>query len=217
MAHVCGNCDFFDGSGTYTSRCPSCDGNMRFTLLDPRGTATATLDRPDDGPAEQPSEPPRGRSPRSSTKPAWHDPYAYGYEEIEAPWEFRYAQIGAGIGAYFFVWRWGQRLITLLVVTSPDGPPKGKELMAMGVGILVLNCAAALAGGGAAGMWAKNWIVQGLGVAVGVLAIPLVGMMIFAPESWPLFCVTLAATSVLTMVGAFLGHLIVKPTRIANS
>jgi hypothetical protein len=42
-------------------------------------------------------------------------------------------------------------------------------------------------------------------------------MMIFVPESWPLFCVTLAATSVLTMVGAFLGHFVVKPTRIAIS
>ena len=190
---------------------------MRFTLLDPRATVTATLDRPGDCP----TEPSRGRSTERSleraTKPAWHDPYAYGYEEIEAPWEFRYAQIGAGIGAYFFVWRWGQRLMTLLVLGAHVGPLKGKELLAMGIGILILNCVAALAGGGAAGMWARNWILQGLGVAAGVLVIPLVGMLIFAPESWPLFCITLAATSVLTMVGAFLGHLIVKPTRIAIS
>lgn len=217
MAHVCGNCDYFDGSGTHTSQCPSCGGNMRFTMLDPRSIATATLDRPDEQPREPVRESSSARAPKSSTKPAWHDPYAYGYEEVEAPWEFRYAQIGAGIGAYFFVWRWGRRIITLMVMTSPDGPPKGKELVALGVGILVLNCCAALFGGGAAGMWAKNWILQGLGVAAGVLVIPLVGMLIFVPESWPYFCVTLAATSALTMLGAFLGHWIVKPTRIAIS
>ena len=213
MAHVCRDCDYFDGSGTHTSCCPSCGGNMRFTLLDPRATATATLDDP----AEDPSEPSQGPSLEPSTKPAWHDPYAYGYEEIEASWETRYAQIGAGIGAYFFVWRWGRRFITSLVLTSLDGPPTDQQLLALGIGVLALNCVAALAGGGAAGIWAKNWILQGLGVAAGVLAIPLVGMIIFAPESWPLFCITLAATSVLTMLGAFLGHLVVKPTRLAIS
>src|SRR5687767_11042629 len=112
MAHVCRNCDYFDGSGTHTANCPSCGGNMRFTLLDSRATATATLDPLADTETEHPSEPWRDVSDETTAQPDWNNPYAYGYEEIEAPWACRYAQIGAGIGAYFFVWRWGGRFLT---------------------------------------------------------------------------------------------------------
>ena len=217
MAHVCRHCDYFDGSGTHTSSCPSCGGNMRFTLLDPRATATATLDPPADRTTKDPSEPWQVLSRETSTEPDWNDPYAYGYEEIEAPWAFRYSQIGAGVGAYFFVWRWGGRFMTSLFVSSLDGSPHDKQLVGLGIGILILNCFAALFGGGAAGFWAKNWILQGLGVAAGVMAIPLVSMLIFAPESWPMFCISLAATTLLAMLGAFLGHLLVKPTRVPIS
>ncbi len=217
MAHVCGSCDYFDATGQHTSQCPSCGGRMRFTMLDPRATATATLERPIERGTEAAAERSSPRLSSSSIKPAWHDPYAYGYDEIEAPWEFRYAQIGAGIAAYFFVYRWGRRFLTLVLAGMFKDPPTEKEMLVLGVAILVLNCVAAMGGGAAAGMWAKNWILQGLGVAVGVLVIPIVGLLIFAPESWPILLITLAATSVLTMVGAFLGHMIVKPTRVAIS
>lgn len=197
MPYTCSHCDFFDTEGAHKSTCPSCGGRMRMTMFDPRGTATATLEPP--------------------AKAAWKDPYAYGYEEIEAPWAFRYAQIGVGVSAYFFVWRWGQRIMLLLYGTSLAQMPKNKAAMTVAVAVFAMNCIAALVGGGAAGFWARNWIVQGLGVAVGVLVIPLVGMLIVAPESWKLFAVNLAATSVLALVGAFLGHLLVKPTRVVNS
>ncbi len=217
MAHVCRHCDYFDGSGTHTSSCPSCGGNMRLTLLDPRATATATLDPPADRSTEDPKVFRRGVSQEMPTEPDWNDPYAYGYEEIEAPWAFRYTQIGAGLGAYFFVWRWGGRFLTSLYVSSLDSPAHNQQIVGLAIGTLILNCVAALVGGGAAGFWAKNWIVQGLGVAAGVFAIPLVSMLIFAPESWPMFCLSLAATTILTMLGAFLGHLLVKPTRVPIS
>lgn len=217
MAHVCRNCDYFDESGTYTASCPTCGGNMRLTLLDPRATATATLDPPADRATEDRSECWRGSAHDTGTQSDWGDLYAYGYEEIEAPWTFRYAQIGAGVGAYFFVWRWGGRFLTSLSIASLDGPADENQIMVLGIGGLILNCAAALFGGGAAGIWAKNWILQSLGVATGVFAIPLVGMLVFAPESWPMFCISLAATSVLTMLGAYLGHLLVKPTRVPIS
>ncbi|MBI3840175.1 MAG: hypothetical protein HY288_19815 [Planctomycetia bacterium] len=197
MPYVCGRCDFFDVEGARGSACPSCGGDMRFTMLDPRATATATLDEP--------------------TQPAWQDAFAYGYEEIEAPWSFRYAQIGVGISTYSFVWCWGRRIVTLFIGAPLSGSRPEKTQFALGVGILVMNCLAALAGGAAAGFWARNWIPQGLGVAAGAIGIPLVFALIFPPGSWPLFSITLAATSALAAAGAFLGHLLVKPTRIAKS
>jgi hypothetical protein len=194
MPYVCRECDFFDAYGAHASACPTCGSDMRFTMLDPR--ATATLAEP--------------------TQPAWHDPFIYGYEEIEAPWAFRCAQIGVGISAYSFVWGWGRRIATLLFGASFKDLPQEKAF-ALSVILFVMNCFAALVGGAAAGFWARNWIPQGLGVAAGALSIPLVALLVFAPDSWPFFCITLAATSVLTLVGAFLGHLLVKPTRIPNS
>lgn len=197
MPHVCRKCDFFDSDGAHGPACPECGGDMRFTMLDPRATATATLDEPEE--------------------PTWKDPFVYGYEVIEAPWEFRYAQIGIGVSTYFFAWRWGQHFLHLLIAPAMGDVPEERALLVLGVAILAMNCLAAFVGGAAAGFWAKNWVVQGLGVAVGVLGIPIIGILIFLPESWPLFAIGLAVTSCLSMAGAFVGHLVVKPTRVVNS
>jgi len=170
---------------------------MRFTLLDPRATATATLEPP--------------------AEPAWHDPFINGYEEIEAPWSFRYAQIGIGISTYSSVWCWGRRILMFVMGVPFVGPPPEKTRVALVAGILIMNGLAALAGGGMAGFWARNWIPQGLGVAAGAIAIPLAMALIIPPDSWPLFGITCAITSTLAVVGAFLGHWLVKPTRIVHS
>jgi hypothetical protein len=169
---------------------------MRLTMLDPRATATATLGPP--------------------TKSAWHDPLAFGFEEIEAPWSFRYAQIGIGVSTYSFVWCWGRRILMFAMGVPLIGPPPEKTRVALIGGILAMNCLAALAGGGVAGFWARNWIPQGLGVAAGAIAIPLAVALLFPPDSWPLFGITVAATSTLAVAGAFLGHWLVKPTRIVK-
>ena len=169
---------------------------MRFTMLDPRATATATLDPP--------------------TQPAWHDPLSYGYDEIEAPWSFRYAQIGIGVSTFSSVWCWGRRILMFLMGVPLIGPPPEKTRVALVVGILAMNGLAALAGGAVAGFWARNWIPQGLGMAAGAIAIPLTVALIIPPGSWPLFGITAATTSVLAVAGAFLGHWVVKPTRIVN-
>jgi len=175
---------------------------MRFTMLDPRGapTATATLE-----PGAEPE------------KPEWHDTYKYGYEEVEAPWSFRYAQIGIGISTYFIISRVAVPLILLPFAFAVSDLKPDTAVLAIGLVAMLLYCLAALGGGAFAGFWARNWLPQGLGVAAGVLFIPLVIMLVFVPENWPKFCITLALTSVMTIVGAFLGHLLVKPTRIPRS
>jgi hypothetical protein len=199
MPYVCRDCEHFDPEGASASACSECGGAMRFTMIDPRG------EQADDA------------GSAAEARPAWHDPYQYGYEIIEAPWEFRYAQIGIGISTYFFIWRMSRAMLLFLIGTSIESMPIEKVALILGIGVLVLNCVAAIAGGAAAGFWARNWVVQGLGVACGVLAIPIIGMLIFIPESWPIFFIMLAATSTLTMLGAFLGHLLVGPTKIPIS
>jgi hypothetical protein len=168
---------------------------MRFTMLGQAATATATLDPP--------------------TQATWRNPYAYGYEELEASWKCRYAQIGVGISTYLFVYRWGPRILTFMV-GAQDKLPRDK-LATLAMIILALNCIAAFAGGFAAGFWARNWFMQGFGVLVGVLTIPLVTMFFIPPKDLTMFAITLAATGFLTPVGAYVGHLVVKPTRIVRS
>ncbi len=170
---------------------------MRFTMLEPRATATATLDEPPARPRDE-----------------WHDPFKYGYEEIEASWSFRYSQIGFGITTYFLVSRGGAALVLVPLGLALRDKSVGTVVVVISLGWLLLSSLAALAGGAIAGCWARNWLAQGLGVAAGVFFVPLLFLLIFVPQSWPMFCISLAITSVLSVVGAFLGHLFVKPTRI---
>ena len=48
--------------------------------------------------------------------------------------------------------------------------PSERPRIALGVAMLVMNCLAALAGGGVAGFWTRNWIPQGLAVAAVLLS-----------------------------------------------
>ncbi len=198
MAYVCQGCDFFDAQSDHAPGCPQCGGRMRMTLVDPRATAVATLDEPEE--------------------PTWRNEHAFGYEEIEAPWAFRWAQIGAGFSTYFFVARWSRRITTFFfIMNSPNGVLSPQQQLKITVIVVLLNCIAALAGGAAAGFWARNWIVQGLGVIVAALAVQCLPLFFFPPDSWPVIYITLATTTLFARCGAFLGHVLVRPTRIAKS
>lgn len=194
MPYVCRDCNHFEPEAAAGGACPECGGVLRLTMLDPRGASPEPV--------------------TATAKPAWHDPLAGGYEEIEAPWSFRYAQIGVGVATYCFLWRVGAVVGTIMFATALSDHPSDSWPLVYIFGLLALRCIAAIVGGAAAGMWARNWIPQGLGVACGILAIPLLLMLVYSPESWPFFLVSLAITSVLSVFGAFIGHLVVKPTRI---
>jgi hypothetical protein len=200
MPYVCWTCEFFDADGAHAAGCPSCGGRMSFTMLGPTSTATATATL----------------APQAKT--AWRDPYAHGYEVLEASAACRYAQLCAGISTYFFVYRWGPRLLTLLaggdLITKKVPPDKVAVLV---VAILIANCIAAFSGGFAAGFWARNWLMQGLGVLLGVLTIPVVSSFFSPPAHMLMYGITLAASGTLALAGAYAGHLIVPPTRIPTS
>ena len=214
MAYVCRSCDYFDGEGAHGAGCPNCGGAMRFTLLDPRATATATLEPVATTKASAPT---KASQTTISDKPDWHDPYKYGYEEVEAPWGVRYAQIGVGVTTYFLISRLGVPIILLpLIFALSDTNPRTAAVV-LGLAALALYSLAAIGGGFIAGVWARNWIPQGLGVAAGVSIIPLVMLLVFRPESLPIYLITVVITSAFTVMGAFIGHMVVKPTRIPKS
>ena len=122
-----------------------------------------------------------------------------------------------GISAYYFISRLAVPFILIpFYLAFSDFPPHVAALLIV-VMMMFLYCLSALAGGAVAGFWVRNWLPQGLGVACGVLFIPLLWMLVLTPENWPRFCITLALTSAFTVVGAFLGHLVVKPNRITRS
>ena len=79
-----------------------------------------------------------------------------------------------------------------------------------------LYVAASLAGGAVAGAWSVNWIPQGVGVGLGVLVIPLVLLLIFLPESLPLYLIGVAITTGLTVLGAYIGHRVVRPAQFLS-
>ena len=116
---------------------------MRFTMLDPRGAATATA-------MLEPSA--------EAARPDWHDTFKYGYDEVEAPWSFRYAQIGVGISSYFFISRLAVPLILLPFIFAFSDMRPDVAAMAIGLMALFLYCLAALGGGAVAGFWARNWL-----------------------------------------------------------
>ena len=212
MAYVCRSCSFFDGECAHASECPECGGAMRFTLLDPRGMAGETSAKTGSATATTTLEAP----PKQATE-AWQNTYTYGYDEIEAPWAIRYAQIGVGIATYFIFSRFILPIIMLPIYASLDEMSPAAAMVVLALTMLVNYSVSALIGGFMAGAWSRNWVPQGLGVAAGILIIPLVLMLIFAPEHVLLMLVLLVITSGLTVVGAFLGHLVVKPTRIPRS
>src|SRR5262249_34822229 len=106
-------------------------------------------------------------------------------------------------------------LLPLIFALSESDPRTA--IVVLGLASLVLYCLSAIGGGFIAGVWARNWVPQGLGVAAGVSFIPLVMLLVFRPESLPIYLITVVVTGALTVLGAFLGHVTVKPTRIAKS
>jgi hypothetical protein len=197
MPYVCRSCDYYDESGNSNCDCPECGGAMRFTMIG-RATATATLDAP---------------APREE----WRNPYKYGYDEIEAPWAFRYAQIGVGITLYWIVSRVvGLAILVPMILSMAHVPPE-KAAAVLIAASLAIYCVAAVAGGAVAGFWARSWVVQGLGVVAGISLVPLVIALVTAPAASAMVLISAALTCPFTVLGAFIGHLIVKPTRVPHS
>jgi hypothetical protein len=189
MPYECRECEYVNHEASLGS-CPECGARMRYTAI---GPTTATIEE----------EPPID----------WHNPYQYGYDEIEASPTFRWAQIGIGISTYWLFSRLGLLVPILFVVAKADMKKSASVILAIR---LVIACIAALFGGAVAGFWTKNWVVQGLGVVAGVSLVPLLIGAVFFPASWHMILIGAAVALPFAIAGAFAGHLVVRPTRVPH-
>ena len=121
-------------------------------------------------------------------------------------------QIATGILVFLLVSRWGGRILILLIGSNAQVATPGQAVY-LAVYTCLLYVAAALAGGAVAGAWSVNWIPQGIGVGFGVLIVPLMLLLFFLPESLPIYLVGCGHHTGLTVLGAYLGHLLVRPAQ----
>ncbi|HLA84741.1 MAG TPA: hypothetical protein VJL29_08100 [Thermoguttaceae bacterium] len=194
MPKKCEHCDFFDREN-HLNECPNCGNPLRFTMFAPPGFET------------EPSLP-------AGVEP-WSERLAV-YEEMELPWSMRSAQIGAGIGAYFLISRTVTSVLTGLFLFSGGASEPEEAVVIYLMLAAICYVVGALAGGAVAGAWSINWVPQGIGVGVGVFLTPIIWFIAFPPEhamSTILFLGVIGVTTVLAVVGAYLGHKVIRPFR----
>jgi hypothetical protein len=133
-------------------------------------------------------------------------------ELLEQPLNVRMVQIATGILIFLLVSRWGARILILLIGSNARVATPGQAIY-LAVYTCLIYIAAALAGGAVAGAWSVNWIPQGIGVGFGVLIVPLMLLLFFLPESLPFYFIGVVATTGLTVLGAYVGHLLVRPAQ----
>ena len=200
MPKKCECCGFFDPENDLTE-CPNCDSALQFTMFTPPGYET-----------QEQEEDYGGAAP-------WSEHLA-NYEEMELPVGIRMAQIGAGIGAYFLVSRGVTRLVSGLFAFG-SGPMTFDELLTIQIiFILTFHVVGAIVGGAVAGAWSINWIPQGIGVGIGVFTIPIILFLVFAPAHTGLtilFLAVICFTTMFAVLGAYLGHKVIRPSRYVIS
>lgn len=195
MAKYCPSCNYYTDDGAQQD-CPKCGFAMQFTLLGRRGG--------------QPDEPAPGE------KPAWAVEDPNEWVPVEQPLQWRTAQISAGITFYFvamFVWRWVAAAFIVGMVVSGEKDVRG-IFIATALLTIAFCTVAAIVAGVIAGAATINWMPQGLGVAGGLLVIPLLLLLVLSPASLPVYMITILITTGVTVLGAFLGHKLLPPSRV---
>jgi hypothetical protein len=188
MFKTCPDCEFYTdvvSEGT----CPDCGSGLQLTMLKPARSSLAEGQAPEEEEAFVPNT-----------------------ESLELPPVVRLTQIGAGIFVFLAVSRWGSRILFLLIGEDAEVSTQGQAVYLFAY-TAFLYAAASLAGGAVAGAWSVNWVPQGIGVGLGVLAIPLFLLILFLPESMPIYLLGVLLTTALTVLGAYIGHRLVRPSQ----
>ncbi len=204
MARICAACNHYDSAGN-EERCPECQGEMRLTFLEPQGASLA-----DDPMAAQ---------------RALQENFQRSSRPVELSGKSRLVQIGMGVSIQSTILYYGHVLVGFAYAeVLRETQPQSFSLMILCIsfGVYVL---ASLVGGGIAGAWCVNWMTQGVVVGVGVAAMAvlrtilgLIGSPAVQETGLLLLVVALLAiatiTIALTIAGALLGHLMIRPTRL---
>lgn len=188
MFKVCGECDYFS-QDTSLTECPDCSARLQLTSLPPKGVEIVT-----------------------ENDAVLCSPVC---EAMELPPVVRLAQVVTGVAIFFMVTRWGNRILFFLIGSDPDVNTAAEAAYLMGY-TCFLYVAASLAGGAVAGAWSVNWVPQGIGVGLGVLAIPMILLLILLPSSVPIYLIGVMVTTLLKVLGAYVGHRIVRPSQFIS-
>ena len=180
MAQVCSACAYYTAQADSTS-CPRCGQRLQFTMLGPPSMHAEEEERHE--------------------QPAWVRPPDHCVEVLELPLSVRLGQIASGIGAFFVMRRFGSLFLMvcfgdLLFHESPV-----VVITASIVISLVIYGTAAILAGVIAGAWSVNWVPQGIGVGLGLFAIPLFLLALFIPQSLILYLMIVLVTTPLTVFG----------------
>jgi hypothetical protein len=195
MPKKCDSCGFYDPENQLFD-CPKCGQSLKFTMF-----------APPEYQAQEPAEP--------QGKAAW-DSSAAKFEQLELPFGVRMTQIGAGIGIYCFISRTVMNFFFALCFIGSENVRIEHAIAAYLIFALVFHVVGALVGGAVAGAWSVNWVPQGIGVGVGIFLAPIVLFLIFGPEEGQNaagLAVTVAVTTVFSVLGAFIGHKMIRPSR----
>jgi hypothetical protein len=195
MPKKCDRCGFYHPENHLTD-CPECGQMLKFTMFAPPGAQTQAADEP-------------------QAKEAWNV-NAAPFEQLELPFGIRMTQIGAGIGIYCLISRWALNIFFALCFLGNENTKLEQMLIAYLLFMLVFHVLGALAGGAVAGAWSVNWVPQGIGVGVGIFFAPIVMFLVFGPEadeSFTSILVVVCITTAFSVLGAFIGHKMVRPSR----
>ena len=191
MPKQCPKCDFWSEDNA-PQACPECGAALRLTMFS----------RQSDQPAEA-----------EGSAPAWKTISDDRFRTMEQPIGVRMAQIGSGITFYFCVSHWGGRMIELLLLGTIGEADLDRVAVVVLFTSIALHVLAAVIGGIIASAWAVNWVPQGVGVGIGVFAVPLALLLVIHPQSLPVFLLLMGLTTVFSVLGAFFGHLLIRPMR----
>jgi hypothetical protein len=198
MPKKCDHCGFFHSENGMTV-CPDCGQELKFTMFVPPGCETE-----------------ENREPQGAHEAA-------ACELLELPWGVRLTQIGAGIGLFDIISYEVKHLFFGICLISGDNFHADK-LQKMAIVYLMMTLAfyvlGALAGGAIAGARSVNWVPQGIGVGIGVLILLLILYFLFGPVKGiglMGFAVLLSITTAMSVLGAFIGHKLVRPSRYVIS
>jgi hypothetical protein len=190
MYKTCSDCGYFTDEVSEIT-CPTCSGGLRFTMLPPAGVGVTNDEN------------------LSAEEVALMIPRT---ESVELPPAVRLAQIGTGIVIFLAVSRWGSRILMLLIGPDAEVTTQGQVVYLFAY-TAFLYIAAALSGGAVAGAWSVNWVPQGIGVGIGVLALPLLLLILYRPDSLPIYLIGVLVTTAFTVLGAFVGHKLIRPSQ----
>ncbi|MBC8872910.1 MAG: hypothetical protein H8E44_26035 [Planctomycetes bacterium] len=206
MARMCSACRFLDADDKL-DRCPTCDGDMTFTVLGPEALFAG--------------------GPETVDISKWWR-HVRRYEHIGASGKRRFAQIVAGIAFFSVIWRWGTGLAGLSygdeIFQNLHADPR-TAIMYVGSLAIGIYVVAALVAGGIAGASTVRWVCQGLCVGLGLTVVwgillstlhPYMFQRFYSDTLVFYFLVAMITTAI-TVSGAYLGRLMIPPIRLPIS